>query len=109
MGQTVVRAMEALNIYVDEPKDMTEEDVKQSFINLARQAHPDKIHRRPDEDDDQFNKRKSEANLDMQMLNHHYKVLKAYIEERDKNMWERLRAHGKHSVERYWQDHKAKR
>jgi len=109
-AQAVVLAMDSLNVYVDDPKDLTEQHIKMAYCPLALQMHPDKVHQKEGESDKAFQQRKTDANVRMSMLNHHYNVLKAYIEQRDTStVWTRVQSNAAHSVHRLWADIKAKR
>lgn len=98
-ARSIVNSMDALNIWVDDPKDMQMDQVKSAFHELAKQIHPDKVLQKPGETHEQYQQRKATSNLHMSLLNHHYKLLKAYIENRDKtDLWEHV------PVGEHWQD-----
>jgi len=97
-ARTIVAAMDALNMWVENLEELSMDQVRENYINLSKQIHPDKVHQRDGESEKGFQERKATANLRMSLLNHHYKVLKSYIESRGQStLWTSV------PVEEFWE------
>lgn len=98
-ARSIVTAMDALDIWVDDPIDMTMEQVTEAFRAKALQVHPDKVVQKPGETQKQYEEKQVKATVDMSLLNHHYSLLKAYIENRDTaKLW------GHVPVSKHWRE-----
>lgn len=97
---TVLLAMSTLGMERQDPYVITLANVDRSWRLAAREVHPDRCHRREAETKDEYQSRMDECTQSFQRLVHHYRVLVAFIQNRESENWQRLRE----QLESAWTD-----
>merc|ERR1712217_406518 len=88
---TVLAALRAMDLEVKDPYSVQLAVVEKRWRMLARDVHPDRCRPQKNESREEHLKRLAECTEAMQRLSHHYRVLAAFINNRDKGNWQKIR------------------
>lgn len=88
---TVLQGLRGMSLEAEDPYSVRLAVVERRRRLLERDVHPDRCQQKDGESNDQYTKRLAECTEGMQRLSHHYRVLVAFIHNRDQENWQNIR------------------